>query len=74
MVKVSEKGQITIPKEYREKFGIRPGDEVEFGVEEDHLVVKRKATEFEDYAGYLGESDETVDERLDELRGEKPTR
>jgi len=71
MVKVSEKGQITIPKEYREKFGIRPGDEVEFGVEGDCLVVKRAATEFEDYTGYLGESEKTVDERVDELRGEK---
>lgn len=75
MVKVSEKGQVTIPKKYREKFGLKPGDEVEFSVEGDNLVVSRKATEFEDYAGYLGEADETVDERMEELRGEgKETR
>jgi len=70
MVKISEKGQITIPKEYREKFGLKPGDEVEFSIENDSLVVNKKATEFEDYAGYLGESEKTVDERMDDLRGE----
>ena len=70
MVKVSEKGQVTIPKEYRKKFGLKPGDEVEFSIEDDSLVVSKKATEFGDYAGYLGEADETVDERMEELRGE----
>ena len=71
MVKVSEKGQVTIPKEYREKFGLKPGDEVEFSIEDDSLIVKRKATEFDDYAGYLGEADDTVDEQMDEIRGER---
>ena len=71
MVKVSEKGQVTIPKEYRKKFGLRPGDEVEFRVEEGNLVVKRKGTEFDDYAGYLGETEKTVDEQMEDLRGER---
>ena len=73
MGKVSEKGQVTIPKEYREVFGLKPGDEVEFGVEDGNLVVKRKETEFDDYAGYLGEADETVDEQMEELRGKTET-
>jgi AbrB family looped-hinge helix DNA binding protein len=71
MVKVSEKGQVTIPKEYRDKFGLKSGDEVEFSIENDNLVVKRKETEFKDYAGYLGKADKPVDEQMDEIRGKR---
>lgn len=37
--KVGPKGQVVIPKELREALGIRPGDEVTFSQEADHLVV-----------------------------------
>ncbi|MFB6191104.1 MAG: AbrB/MazE/SpoVT family DNA-binding domain-containing protein [Candidatus Nanohaloarchaea archaeon] len=66
---VSEKGQVTIPKEYREKFGIRSGDEVRFVEEDGELVVKKKKTSFDDYEGYLGDVD--VDEKMEELRGQR---
>ncbi|MDY7080839.1 MAG: AbrB/MazE/SpoVT family DNA-binding domain-containing protein [Halobacteria archaeon] len=69
MVKLSEKGQVTIPKKYRERFGLKPGDEVKFEVKGGELVVRKEATEFDDYEGYLGETDETVDEKMDRLRG-----
>lgn len=43
-VKVSSKGQIVLPKSIREKFGIRPGDDVEvldFGEEIVIVPVKK---------------------------------
>ncbi|MDY6768716.1 MAG: AbrB/MazE/SpoVT family DNA-binding domain-containing protein [Candidatus Nanohaloarchaea archaeon] len=66
---VSEKGQVTIPKEYREKFGIRSGDEVEFIEKDGELVVKKQKTSFDDYAGYLGEGD--TDEFMERMRGRR---
>lgn len=41
---VTEKGQVTIPKALRDELGILPGTEVEFAVQDEHLVV-RKAPE-----------------------------
>ncbi len=43
-MKVTAKGQVTIPKELREKLGILPGTEVEFIPEENHLKLVKKKT------------------------------
>ncbi len=40
-MKITVKGQVTIPKLIRERYGLRPGSEVRF-VEEDRRVVLRK--------------------------------
>lgn len=40
-MRVTSKGQVTIPQRIRDQLGIRPGDEVEF-VSEDSLVVLRR--------------------------------
>jgi len=39
-MKVTTKGQVTIPQEIREKMGIQPGAEVEFEVKGDVLRMK----------------------------------
>ncbi|MFB6179106.1 MAG: AbrB/MazE/SpoVT family DNA-binding domain-containing protein [Halorientalis sp.] len=39
--RVTDKGQTTIPKEYREKYGIKPGDEVIWIDTDDGLRVVR---------------------------------
>jgi AbrB family looped-hinge helix DNA binding protein len=41
--KVTDKGQTTIPQELREKYGIEPGDEVEWNETENGLVLKKVA-------------------------------
>lgn len=71
MSKVTAKGQVTIPKEVREKLGIHPGDDVEFK-ERDGVVVLKKATDnpFERWRGVADES-RSVDERMRELRGDR---
>lgn len=40
-MRVTEKGQVTIPKPVRDRLGIQPGSEVEF-VERDSMVVLEK--------------------------------
>ena len=40
-MRVTEKGQVTIPKEIRDRLGIGPGSEVDF-VERDSVVVLEK--------------------------------
>jgi len=39
---VGERGQVTIPKELRERMGIRPGQRLEFAEEEGGRIVMRK--------------------------------
>ncbi len=40
-MRVTEKGQVTIPQRVRRALGIRPGDEVEFVQEGDRAILKR---------------------------------
>ncbi len=48
--KITSKGQVTIPKAVRDELGIRPGDALEFTVENGHLeahpVRKRSIEDF----------------------------
>lgn len=39
-VTVGPKGQVVIPKEFRDQLGIHPGDRVDFFWETDRLVVR----------------------------------
>jgi AbrB family looped-hinge helix DNA binding protein len=41
-MKVGERGQVTIPKPIRERFGIGPETEVEFRVVESSIVLRKK--------------------------------
>ena len=38
---VTSKGQVTIPKELRERFGIEPGTQVDFSATEDGIRVRK---------------------------------
>ena len=40
-MKITSKGQVTIPMEVREKAGLLPGTEVEFGVSRDRVFVRK---------------------------------
>ena len=48
--RVTSKGQITVPKQVRERLGIQPGDELAFDFEDDRLEVRpihrRRIAEF----------------------------
>ncbi len=70
---VTSKGQVTIPKELRDRFGIRPGVRVDFTAAEDGIRL-RKVVDRRKQSKVFGclkrELDgHSVSELLDELRG-----
>ena len=68
---VSEKGQVTIPKELRVRLGIRSGQTLDFRAENGRLVaVKEMPTDaFEELFGIL-KSNKSTDELIRDMRGE----
>ena len=72
MGRITSKGQVTIPKEIRERFGLLPGQAVEFAVEDGKVVV-HKARDHEHLRSWVGsvDLDADVDEFVDELRGDE---
>ncbi len=40
-MKITSKGQVTIPVEIRERFGLLPQTEVEFTIRDGHVVLRR---------------------------------
>ena len=78
MPRVTTKGQVTIPKEIRDEFGIEPGDELIFEQTESGIEIRKGEPTtadgedpFEKYRG-SADSDETMPERMRRLRGEFP--
>ncbi len=71
--RMTEKGQITIPKELRENMGLRPGGHVEFRALKKGLEVRKhmKPGRFAQYKGFLGAlKGKTSKELLEEMRGQ----
>jgi AbrB family looped-hinge helix DNA binding protein len=69
--KVSEKGQVTVPKKLRESLDIRPGDELEF-IEEGGRLIALKVASLDPVASVYGSIDlgRSTDELLRDLRGD----
>jgi AbrB family looped-hinge helix DNA binding protein len=70
---VTSKGQVTIPKELRDKFGIRPGAQVDFTAGADGIHLRR-VVDRSKRANVLGclkkeLAGRSVKELMDELRG-----
>ena len=73
-MKVGERGQVTIPKEIRERFGIGPKAEVEFHVANGGILLRKKARKlnFRKWKGCCRKSLRelgTGDEYLEATRG-----
>ena len=70
--KLTSKGQITVPKDVRERLGLRPGDEIEFVEENGSFVVRRHvdARAFEKWRGFLKDlAGRRADDLVEEMRG-----
>jgi AbrB family looped-hinge helix DNA binding protein len=75
-MKIGERGQVTIPKDIRERFGLGPNSEVEFQIEDGRVVLKKspKRLNLEEWKGRckssfkkLGYS--SVDQYIEDIRG-----
>lgn len=68
--RVSDKGQITVPKALRDRLGIRPGDELDLTDDGGRLLVV-KAVASDPVAGVYGilGTDLDTDRIVEELRG-----
>ena len=61
--RVTDKGQTTIPKPLREKFGIEPGDEVVWIEDEDGITVRKRNDDHD--AAFLAE--DMTDEEAEQV-------
>lgn len=70
--KVTSKGQVTIPKDVRERMGLRPGDEIEFAEDQKGFRVQKslEPSPFKKWRGFLKHPKGLdPDELVDEMRG-----
>jgi len=76
-MKLGERGQVTIPKEIRDRFGLRPDTDVEFQIVGSSIVLKKAPKKLDlrkwkgrcrDSLAELGYS--SVDSFLDDVRGQ----
>lgn len=73
MPKITQKGQVTIPKHIRAMLDLGPSDEVEFEYDGDRVIIRKKRSSIENlnkYVGFLeGFGEHTVDEIVNAMRG-----
>ena len=78
-MRVTEKGQVTIPKDIRDRLGIKPGSDVDFVVADTGIMLVKNgdpSDAFKDFdawaksvEGTFDTNGMTADEYLDWLRG-----
>jgi antitoxin PrlF len=52
--KISSKGQVTLPREIRERLGLRTGDRVEFLVDDGRTVIRPARAVENPFTKYVG--------------------
>jgi len=60
---LSSQGQVTIPKQVRDALGLRPGDQIEFQVQGDVMVGRRRSrrASLDRFVGLLSDGRSTDD-------------
>jgi AbrB family looped-hinge helix DNA binding protein len=76
-MRIGERGQVTIPKEIRDRFSLGPESEVEFSVVHDSIVLKKapKKLALRKWKGHCKDSFAklgyaSVDRFIDDVRGQ----
>lgn len=80
-MRVGEKGQVVIPKELRDRTGIKEGTEVVVGVRDGTVTISRVAPPTDDYVSYFMstyskklEHEIDIERMLEEERSERHKR
>ena len=71
-MRVSERGQITIPKDMRDRFGMHHNVEVEISPTDDGLLIQKRTAAkhpVDRVAGILDDRAFDIDEYIEEIRG-----
>jgi AbrB family looped-hinge helix DNA binding protein len=72
MSKVTQKGQVTIPQNIRDKFSFHPGTEVQFQIRKNSVILL-KGQEGNKFLEWLGKGErgkkQDIDRMVDRLRG-----
>ncbi len=75
-MKIGERGQVTVPKDIRERFGLGPNTDVEFRVVSGSIVLKKKSarTNFKNWKGHCKKTfsalgNTSVDQFIEDVRG-----
>ena len=73
-MKIGERGQVTIPKQYRRHFGLEPSTPVEFVEMDGNLVIRKSGSrkhrvQKQKVYGVLGAKDAHTDEIINAMRG-----
>ena len=71
-MRISERGQITIPKPLRERFGMHHNVEIEITPTDRGLLIQKRAAALhpiDRVAGILDGADFDIDQYIEEIRG-----
>ena len=76
-MKIGERGQVTIPKPFRERMGLTKSAEVEFVEKNGELILQKKIsgdarkrrTDIVSCVGVLKGQPENIDQFIEEIRG-----
>ena len=70
-MKIGERGQVTIPRGIREKFGLSNGAEVDFTITKEGVLMKKSASihPVDQTRGILKGFSKDIDQTIEELRG-----
>ena len=68
MTSLTQKCQVTVPKQIRIALGLKAGDEVDFNIEDSKVVLHKKLNKlpFEKWRGYLGKF--KTDKLIEDIR------
>lgn len=64
---LTSKGQMTLPKEIREKLGLKAGDQLEVTIEDHHILMVPRTLSIDDVVSFLPSTHRLSVEEMDEL-------
>lgn len=70
-MKISERGQVTIPKSFREKYGLNQDVEVEFVAEREGVLIRKRSLKEHPIKALYGilKRKSSTDKYIEEVRG-----